>query len=325
MSADNHAKRVILISMMKSGTHLINELMLALGYRMYGHVRITDENRPVLDWDARWRMARLVYDEETVTSLKAQPEQAFNYATDQAWSALAWSWQARFGIPLTTLYSAELVDTGLVNQAQRRTADSSFADTPAGICWTFHEFDIKRIDGKFLREWAETGEPRIIFNYRDPRDTLISMVNYLCGQTKQGLSNYNNLPVFSRILLAKADLQERLAYALTDDSFPCQAGDFRRMLWLRHHPDVCKTTFEDLVGPNGGGSTDAQLLTTRRVMDFLQITDRSPEDVVQKLFNRSAFSFYRGQIGAWRDVITEDNQRLAESRFGEILSMYGYA
>lgn len=316
---------MILVSLMKSGTHLVKELMVALGYGMYGHVRVTPEIEPSLDHDTRWRLATIVHGEDEAARLKSLPEPLYNDATDRAWEALAWSWQMRFGIPVSTLYSKELVDTGLVEETYRRTAGSSFAETPAGTCWVFHEFDIRRIDGSFLREWAETGEPRIIFNYRDPRDAILSLINFLCGHTRQGLSAFNNLPTFSQILLSKESLAEQISYALTDESFPCQAGDFRRMLWLLHHPNVCKTSFEDLVGPDGGGSSAAQLAATSRLMDFLGVTDRSAQDVAGSLFNRDAFSFYNGQVGTWRTVFTAEHWRLAEDRLGEILALYGYA
>jgi hypothetical protein len=324
MLENDRADRVILISMMKSGTHLIKELMVALGYNMYGHVRVGPESRPQLNKAARWRLANMVYDEERLASLKSQPEPVFNNATDRAWEALAWSWQLRFGMPLTSLYSAGLINTGLIEETYRRTAGTSFMETPAGICWVFHRFETAKIDGAFLREWTETGEPRIIFHYRDPRDTILSLVNFLCGRTKDGLSAFNNLPVFSTILLSKESLEERLTYALTDETFPCQADDFKRMLWLLHHPNVCKTSFEELVGPSGGGSAEAQLRVVSRLINFLGVTTQSPEDLVSALFNRESFSFFRGQIGAWREVFTAEHLRLAEDRFGEVLSLYGY-
>jgi len=318
------AERVVVISLMKSGTHLVRELAVALGYNMYGHVRVTPDVRPTLDRDTRWRMANMVYDGEAITNLKSQPEAVFNDSTDRAWEALAWSWQLRFGIPLTNLYGAELINTGLVEETYRRTAGSSFSETPAGICWMLHEFDVNKIDGSFLREWAETGEPRIIFNYRDPRDTILSLINFLCGQTRQGLSAFNNLPVFSSILSAKTSLEEKLTYALTDSSFPCHADAFKRMLWLLHHPNVCKTSFEELVGPAGGGSAESQVRATAKLLDFLGIHDQSPDEIAARLFNRNSFSFHQGQVGTWRKVFTSEHCRLAEERLGEVLSLYGY-
>jgi hypothetical protein len=325
MPDNSHAERVIVISMMKSGTHLIKELMVALGYGVYGHLRVTPEARPVLDTSARWHAARMVYDDERLASLKAAPEQVFNNETERAWEALAWSWQSRFGMPLTSWYGTELTDSSLVEQARHRAAGSSFAETPAGVCWVFHEFDATKIDGTFLREWAATGEPRIIFNYRDPRDAMVSLVNFLCGGTKAGISAFSNLRVYRSILLAMAGLEERLTYALADEYFPCQARDFKRMYWLLHHPSVCKTSFEELVGPNGGGTAESQLQGVARLMSFLGVADRSPEEVVGALFNREAYSFFKGQIGSWREVFTDEHRRLAQDRLGEVLSLYGYA
>jgi hypothetical protein len=312
------------ISLMKSGTHLLQELMAALGYSVYGHARITSQRRPALDMDTRRRIACMVYDDATLTRLLAEPESVFNEAADRAWEALAWSWQLRFGMPLRTWYSAELINTGLVEQAHRRTMGSDFAQTPARTCWILHEFDIRKIDGHFLQEWAATGEPRIIFNYRDPRDMVLSMVNFLCGATGQGLSAFSNLQAFRSILVSKPTLEERITYALTDDSFPCNQDGFKRMFWLLHHPDVCKTTFEELAGPEGGGSASSQTRATARLIDFLGVPDQSPQDVTGRLFNRNAFSFYRGQIGGWREVFTDEHCRLAEARFGDVLPLYGY-
>ena len=139
---------VILISMMKSGTcrNLAKELMVALGYGMYGHVRVTPEIRPVLDGDALWRAAAtMVYGDENAARLKARPEPEFSAMAERAWEALAWSLADPVRDTVGHSVGTELIDTGLVAEASRRTAESSFLDTPAGVCWTLHEFDVKKI------------------------------------------------------------------------------------------------------------------------------------------------------------------------------------
>ena len=95
------APRVIIVSMMKSGTHLLQELMVALGYGMYGAgVRLRPEILPVLDRETRWRIARIAYDKPTVAALEGTDEAHFTEATDRAWDALSWSWHIRFDQPL---------------------------------------------------------------------------------------------------------------------------------------------------------------------------------------------------------------------------------
>lgn len=317
------AERVILVSLMKSGTHLVQELMVALGYGMYGQARIAPQIAPRLDTGTRLRMARLVHGDEAAAALADKGEPLFTEATDQAWEALAWSWQLRFGMPLVTWYGLETINTDLVEEARRHSAGSDFAQTPPGVCWVFNEFDIKKIDGHFLREWADTGEPRILFNYRDPRDMLLSMVNFLAGRTGKGFSNFHDFHVFSAILKAKASAEEQLTYALTDPSFPCH-GDLERAYWLLQHPNVCAISFEEMVGPRGGGSAEARDAAIGRVTKFLGADGVTPQDVSDRLYNTESFSFYKGQIGSWREAFTPEHQRLADRCFGDALSLYGY-
>jgi hypothetical protein len=55
----------------------MKELMVSLGYSMYGHVRVTPEIRPAPDLDARLRLASMVYGEEEAARLKSLPEPLF--------------------------------------------------------------------------------------------------------------------------------------------------------------------------------------------------------------------------------------------------------
>jgi len=298
--------------------------MVALGYKMYGAgVRLRPEILPVLDDETRWRIARLAYDKQTISELETAGPEEFAEATDRAWDALGWSWHIRLAQPLVTWYSREMIDSGFIEQVHRRTVGSDFADTPAGVCWAVNQFDIRQLDGHFLREWSQTREPKIIFNYRDPRDVLLSMVNFLSGRTGKGFSNYNDFLVFSEILKSKASLEEQLAYALADPSFPAQR-DLAHMIWLLNHPDVCKTSFEELIGPSGGGTAQAQACALSRVFEFLGVTGTEPDDIAGRLFNPDVFSFYRGQIGGWREAFTPELERLAEDRLGDLLQLYGY-
>ncbi|MBO0804625.1 MAG: hypothetical protein J2P25_16315 [Nocardiopsaceae bacterium] len=318
------AQRVIVVSLMKSGTHLLQELMTALGYKMYGAgVRLRPEILPVLDDETRWRIARLAYGKQALSALEAAGPEQFTEATDRAWDALGWSWHIRLAQPLVTWYSRELVDAGFVADVHRRSVGSDFADTPAGVCWVVNQFNIRQLDGHFLREWSQTGEPKIIFNYRDPRDVVLSMVNFLCDRTGRGFSNYNDFLVFSQILKSKESPEEQLAYALSDPSFPAQR-DLAHMVWLLNHPAVCKTRFEDMVGPRGGGSAEAQARSLDRIFEFLGVGDAQPGDVAGQLFNPDVFSFYRGQIGGWREAFTPGLRRLADDRLGDLLRLYGY-
>ena len=52
---------------MKSGTHILQELMVALGYGMTGSgVKLSPEILPVFSKEDRWDIARLVYNGATL-------------------------------------------------------------------------------------------------------------------------------------------------------------------------------------------------------------------------------------------------------------------
>jgi hypothetical protein len=309
---------------MKSGTHILQELMVALGYGMTGSgVKLSPEILPVFSKESRWQIARLGYDDETITRLESSGEEEFTAATDRGWEALVTSWERRFAQPLASWYTQASLETGFAADVHRRAIGADFADTPPGVCWVINQLDITQVDGHFLHEWATTGQPRIIFNYRDPRDMVLSMVNFLLDKTGRGFSNYHDLLPFSQILKSKATLEEALAYAISDRCF-IGAGHHERMLWLLNHPNVCKTSFEELVGPRGGGSAQAQAAALNRIFEFLGVTGTEPAQLAGRLFNPDVFSFYRGQIGGWREAFTPALRRLADDRFGEVLQAYGY-
>jgi hypothetical protein len=317
------AERVLLVSLMKSGTHLVQELMVALGYGVYGSSRIPPEIQPALDAETQHRMLRMVHGEEACRRLAAGDAATFQRAAQEAWEALGWAWQLRLGMPLESRYGTQAVSADLVQQALARTVGTPFSMTPAGVCWVATELDVKKVDGAFLQEWSQTREPRIVYMYRDPRDMVLSMVNFLSGLTAQGFGNYSDFQVFNGILNGKASLEEKLTYALSDPAFP-GSGDHERNLWLLHHPDVCKVSFEELVGPSGGGSAEAQRAAVARVAEFVG-AEGDLDDLGRQLFRRDSFSFFKGQIGAWREVFTPRHRSLAAERLGAAIELYGYA
>lgn len=133
-AGSGRAPRVIMVSIAKSGTHLLQELMLALGYKMFGSgVRLTPQTVPVLDLQTRWRIARMVYEKDAVSQLEDADEARFISATDQAWDALGWSWHIRLAQPLATWYTLELADTGFVRRPIRESKAPT-SPTPRLTC-----------------------------------------------------------------------------------------------------------------------------------------------------------------------------------------------
>jgi hypothetical protein len=310
------ASRVLVISLMKSGTHLIQELMVGLGYGIHGQSRIGSEIKPKLDPKTKQSLVHIIFGAH-------HPSEDQEKLAEEAWEAFGWAWQSRLGTPFLNRYGTEKLHQINLDEALARTAGSRFSETPENICWILPQLDLPRVDGQFLSDWDDTGCPKIIFNYRDPRDVLLSMINFLDGKTAKGIGNFSDFTVFARTLASKPSLSDKLRYALADPSFPGR-GDFERSLWLLHHPNVCKVSFEQLIGARGGGSDEEQADAIRQVTDFLG-AEITPDEVADRLFNTNSFSFYKGQIGNWRKEMSERDQELCTEFFGPVLKEYGYS
>lgn len=320
----NGAPRVMVISMMKSGTHLMQELMLGLGYRIVGVPRPTPNAVPDFDQEQIEALTALVLskpDHEELLELRGTEE--FADRAGEAWAALQWHWHRRLGQQVVNRYGRTRLEFAEAVITNPHLSYSRFADTPPGLCWIFHELAMDRVDGSFLSEWVETGCPPLILNYRDPRDTLVSMINFLEGRTKEGYGNFFEADIFSTILAGKPTWEEKIDYALRDPSF-LGRDQFEKAMWLLHHPNVLKVRYEDLVGPRGGGSADRQVDTVRRVLAHIG-ADRDAEAIAERVYNPHAWSFYKGRSGGWRDRFTQRNLDRLTEQFSDVLDQYGYA
>lgn len=198
-----------------------------------------------------------------------------------------------------------------------------YSSMPEGLCWVKHELPLQKCDGTFLFNWHETGEPRIIFSYRDPRDILISFVNYLTRQTqKKTFGNFAEYVVYNTILEQLPDMESRLMHAILDPNFPGHR-DFEESFWMFRHPKICKVSFEEMVGARGGGDDQLVVNAVTRILKHLD-SDMDPTGVSKDLFNASTFTFNRGQINVWREIFTDDLHRAFNKRFGDITKAYGY-
>ncbi|UJW29932.1 sulfotransferase domain-containing protein [Saccharothrix sp. AJ9571] len=317
------APRAMVISLQKAGTHLMQGLMVELGYKMAGVPRPDPGNVPVFDDEQRRRIAALTLsklDYDELLACQGTPE--FAERTQAAWAALGWSWQNRLGQRVVTRYGQTRQDHAENLITNPDIAYSRFSETPPGLCWIFHELDVNKVDGNFLSEWADTGNPRLVFNYRDPRDTLVSMINFLEGRTRAGYGNFYEFDIFSRILASKPTWEEKIDYAIADESF-LGWDQYRKSLWLLHHPDVCKVSYEDLVGPDGGGSRERQVGALDRLLRHID-SPLDAEEVAAKVYNPDSWSFFRGKTGTWRERFTDRNLAHFNEVFGDTLAQFGY-
>jgi hypothetical protein len=175
-------------------------------------------------------------------------------------------------------------------------------------CLVIHKLELDKIDGELYRAWAETGEPRLIFNYRDPRACLTSYVHWL-RDGKYMAPNPVQL-AYRRILNQFGEFGGALQYAIEDPKFPGKRN-FEQMRWMLHHPDILNTRYEDLLGVNAKAHIGL-------VADFLG-ADPLPEDTT--LRDENSLTFRLGLMDAWRDEWNADHYAAFDVG---VLRDYGY-
>lgn len=319
------AERVLVVSLQKSGTHLIAELMKNLGYAVWGSITI-EEEEDVFPFgrEARDLAASLVLSPLQRLGLRlARFSSLYNRITEKALQIMAVSWAERLGTPWPSRHGYAHLHFLYRHPRLLALSAHSIRDTPAETCMITQELPLSRTDGLFIKHWDSHGEPAIIFNYRDPRDVLLSFVHYLTGKTKSGEhGGYAEYFVYEKVLSALADNDERLMHAILDPSFPGHR-DFAESLWMLRHPQVCKVSYEELVGTAGGGSDEKQLAAVGRVMEHLGIEGEGAE-VARGIYTSESRTFHQGRIGKWRAAFKPEHHRAFNQRFGELLTLYGY-
>lgn len=196
------------------------------------------------------------------------------------------------------------------------------AKFPENTAFFFHGMALDHIPLGLAERWTHNHQPPILFHYRDPRAVLVSLVNYLLRRsTGKGFSR-TTYQIMLADLLQQTPAEERLARVMTCYPEYFQVN-FERQQWLLHHPSVCKTHFEALVGERGGGDAQQQRNAIQRVMQHCRI-DGDPNAAADQLFDPSQRTFHKGQAHAWRDVFRDQDLALFNQRFGHILDAYEY-
>lgn len=188
------------------------------------------------------------------------------------------------------------------------------ASYPTGTCACVHRLSARsrRTAGLMKRRVP------IVFNYRDPRDVLISEIYYTMSSPPPFASRQRE----SRLFRSMATMEDRIDRVLDADEY--FDVTFRQHEWLLRRPEILAVSYEELVGPHGGGTAALQLKATRRVMQHLAAAGTSPAGVAATLYNRRVRTFRQGRIGSWRQEFTPRLQRKFIALHRDILEMYGY-
>ena len=177
-----------------------------------------------------------------------------------------------------------------------------------------HFFDLVRQNPFGNRDHPFMRNPAI-FIYRNPRDVLVSEANYCHKDGNSALAGY----------WAKFSPEERLLRLIDD---PWLIGNFRDRMgefvpWLEM-PNVIPISFEELIGPKGGGDATLQ----RRLIWSLQLKLQipgSPDAFAAQVFNPRSPTFFAGKIGAWHRSFSPDVEKRYSALPQDFQAEFGYA
>jgi len=151
-----------------------------------------------------------------------------------------------------------------------------------------------------------SGLIRATYIYRDPRDAMLSAMDYGTRALRKGQPN-----AFSHVTEFWPALDFMMTYVRIWSE------------WTRE-PGVLISRYEDLLSDYAG--------QTRRLVEFLGLSAASEQvqEVIEhyepeRAESRQGTHFFKGRVGRFREAFSSDQQRMLTERFGPYLRQMGYA
>jgi hypothetical protein len=320
------ASRVVAVCLQKSGTHLLAQVLASFGLRVCGAVRPNptvpysripftreDEDRILL------HAGPMVRTWAAFLKVVAPKSRAELYYT--VWSDVFWSWRERMGVPLRSRYDQHTWMQG--RKSADRYSKIPFSATPNDLAWFLPSLSVSRLDGAFVQEWTAQKDPVLIFNIRDPRDMLLSFVDYLLGKTKYGPGTYREYMVYGEILRNLRNYHDQILFAIRDPLFPGKLATSESM-WLLRHPAVLTVRYEDIAGAGSGGSHDKQAEALAAIGAHIGRECRF-DKMRRDIANKDTFTFFKGKMHRWREEFSSRHIDEYKSRYDRELSALGYS
>ena len=161
-----------------------------------------------------------------------------------------------------------------------------------------------------------------ILMIRDPRDVVISNVNYITRANKKHrlhdfFANHlqNDKERLHCCIKGSREPEEYSIGCFSEKFYPWTQSD--KVLTIR---------FEDLIGQDGGGSEKAQKQAVDRILDFISVGLKQEErrELIKRVFYTRSKTFNKGCINQWNTVFDDDDKKLFKEVAGDWLIKYGY-
>lgn len=148
------------------------------------------------------------------------------------------------------------------------------------------------------------------FIYRDPRDQIISRINYIRSTPSHTLHQTFKEKSISELIFF---CTEKI-----NVYYQCRLGWYN----CEH---IYSTTFEKLVGSKGGGSDEQQQIEIFNIANHLGIKLSSTQiaELSRNLFGGTG-TFNKGQIGNWKNYFNQEHIDYFKKVAGSLLIELGY-
>src|SRR5918999_481829 len=298
--------RMVANSIPKSGTHLLDRLLVLLGFRMVD----LGGMRPHLA-ESNHRFSLVNQRLKSILGLR-KPEDVMGIGPHLVEGG-------RFPTARRLLRGrGEKVIVGVVSpqRISRRWLTRRLSKVPDGGFVNAHCIYTPELADLFRQEGM-----RIVCILRDPRDVAVSQMHYI-KQLENHFAHegYMALPSDSERLLVSirgGQLGGRKLQSLDER--------YKQFLGWQDDENAIMVKFEDLVGPRGGGSAETQKRTVERVARHVGL---EPDEGMMRTVEENIFgvsnTFRKGQIGGWQEEFSEEHARAAREIAGPLLVELGY-
>lgn len=166
---------------------------------------------------------------------------------------------------------------------------------------------------------------RKIFIKRDPRDVVVSYVNYVLREKRHFHHDYfQHIGDFDKLLRLTITGFEKNQY--TSMGLPSIADMLVNYRGWRDDESVTEIKFEDLVGVRGGGSRSRQLGAVSKVLSAANVGNKGAllDRISGRIYSNKSVTFSKGSVQQWRHAFNKNNLNLFNEAAAKETAALGY-
>jgi hypothetical protein len=205
-------------------------------------------------------------------------------------------------------------DGSLDNERKIPAALWSSSLNPGYLCAAHVEYD-----ALYERQLLSCKHHKMLFIIRDPRDLVVSWVDFVYNSSSYAKMRKWNEEVRERGKLSYPDDASQITSAIR--SLP-SSGIEKYLSWI-DSPACLTVRFEDLYGELTNETKDFPVLDG--ICDYLEISRRSPKDLISVIGSGLTESGRRKKVGIYKDRMSQKHSAmLLHEDFQRLVVEFGY-